>query len=83
MCSSSSARECVRRDTADGRIGAGIKYVPRPQEAADVICAVHGAAYLNASFALRSCSALMPGPNNFSKKPSLTSRLTMLLSMTL
>ena len=41
------------------------------------------AAYLNASFALRSSSALIAGPNSFSKNPSFTSRSTMLLSIDL
>ena len=73
-------RQALGRDTG---IAAGVAHLARSQEAADVIGAVHGIGYLNARRALRSCSALMPGPNSFSKKPSFTSRLTTLLSMTL
>src|SRR6185295_1089520 len=73
-------REALGRDAG---IAAGVEHLARPQKAADVICAVHRIGYLNARRALRSCSALMPGPKSFSKKPSLTSRLTTPLSMTL
>jgi hypothetical protein len=67
----------------DMGIAAGIEHCPRPQEAADVVCAVHRGVslptYLNAIFDFRSSSALIPGPNSFSKNPSFTSLLTMRL----
>ena len=72
----------AQRGRRDAWIRARVENRAWPQEAADVVGAIRDRHdYLNASFALRSSSALIDGPNSFWKKPSFTSRSTVLLSM--
>ena len=74
--------DLAQRSRRDAWIRARIENRAWPKEAADVVGAIRDRhAYLNASFALRSSSARIDGPKSFWKKPSFTSRSTVLLSM--
>src|SRR6266487_2345674 len=66
-----------------GRMRALVAASPRYVFVPLCLCVPSHHFYRNASFNLRSCSALIPGPNRFSKNPSLTRRSTTRLSTTL
>ena len=58
--------DLAERGWRDAWVFARVENRAWPQEAADVVGAIRdGHAYLNASFALRSSSALIDGPNSF------------------